>query len=92
MNATTKTEVAAIAAPPAEPTVLLWSRSQNVLHIEPLSRMLDKNRRAYVADRRMDYVPMFIGSDDDCHAAAASMRQTLIKRQDQREAAKGKPL
>jgi hypothetical protein len=88
MSANTQSEAVAVATPPEEPTVLMWSHSQNCLHIEPLSWMLDSNRRAYVADRQMDYVPLFVGPEDQCDAAAETMRQTLVQREALREKAR----
>lgn len=60
--------------------VLLWSQSQCAMHIEPVSSMLTHNRRAYVEDRRMDYVPIAFGTRDLCSALAEKVRQTLNKR------------
>lgn len=60
--------------------VLLWSQSQCAMHIEPVSSMLTHNRRAYVEDRRMDYVPIAFGTRDLCSALAVKVRQTLNKR------------
>ena len=53
-----------------ESHALLWSHSQHALHVEPLAEMLRSNLRAFIANRSMDYVPLFIGSDDACRAAA----------------------
>lgn len=66
--------------------VLLWSQSQCALHIEPFSTMMQSNRRAYTEDRRMDYVPIFIGHRENCDTIAASVRGTLHIRQDARPA------
>lgn len=64
--------------------VMLWSQSQCALHIEPIERMLSSNRRAYADDRRMDFVPLFVGSEDDCDALANAIRNTMHTRQDAR--------
>jgi hypothetical protein len=61
--------------------VLLWSQSSNGLHIEPFARMLESNRSAYAENRRMDYVPIFIGEKDGCHAIACTLRNTLATRE-----------
>lgn len=66
------------------PWVLLWSQSQCALHIEPVSAMLRSNRRAYREDRRMDYVPIFIGPDEACRTVADAVRETMTKRQRER--------
>lgn len=59
---------------------LLWSQSQSGFHIEPLARMLESNRQAYAEDRRMDYVPLHIGTADECHGIADSCRKTVATR------------
>lgn len=64
--------------------VMLWSQSQCALHIEPVEAMLSSNRRAYGDDRRMDFVPLFIGTDEDCRSVADSIRGTMRVRQDAR--------
>ena len=64
--------------------VMLWSQSQNALHVEPLARMLRMNRRAYTEDRGMDYVPLFIGSDDQCFELARSVGGTIRTRDEVR--------
>ena len=73
--------------PPAFATgthVMLWSQSQCALHIEPVEAMLSSNRRAYADDRRMDFVPLYIGTDEDCRAIADDIRGTMRHRQDAR--------
>lgn len=72
----------------AEWYVLLWSQSQNGFHIERHRHMLDANRRAYAEDRRMDYVPIFVGTHDFCCRMANCLRNTLRSRQAARESAK----
>ncbi|MNK90297.1 hypothetical protein D3C87_1103430 [compost metagenome] len=54
--------------------VLLWSQSQNSLHIERLYDMHRTNLEAFSENRRMDYVPMQIGSREDVDAAANAVR------------------
>lgn len=60
--------------------VLLWSRNQSALHIEPIAVMLTNNRRAYADNRGTDYVPVFFGSNDECHEASAAMTRTMAAR------------
>lgn len=70
--------------------VLLWSRSQNALHIEPVQRMLSSNRDAYRDDRACDYIAIAMGSREDMDAAADACRGTLDGRRpasERREAA-----
>lgn len=63
---------------------LLWSQSQCAMHIEPITDMLSTNRQAYAVNRRMDYVPIYFGSADDCHKASASVRTTMRQREEAR--------
>lgn len=89
-------EVAAqvVAGTPPKPAghapgthVMLWSQSQCALHIEPVEAMLRSNARAYRDDRRMDYVPLYIGTDEDCRAVADAVRRTMHARQEARAGA-----
>lgn len=59
---------------------LLWSQSQCSMHIEPVMEMLTENRRACAADRRMDCVPIAIGTREECDAAASRLRPVLNER------------
>ncbi len=63
---------------------LLWSQSQCAMHIEPIADMLSENRQAYTENRRMDYVPIIFGTDEECHKAADAVRQTMRARQGDR--------
>ncbi len=60
--------------------VLLWSRRQNALHIEPVEQMLSSNREAYRDDRHGDYIAIAMGPKDQMHAAADACRQTMVAR------------
>lgn len=64
-----------------EAWALLWSQSQNALHVEPIEAMFSSNRRAYTEDRCMDYVPIYIGAEDAVRTLADSIRNTLHVRQ-----------
>ncbi|MES1979740.1 MAG: hypothetical protein V4451_17000 [Pseudomonadota bacterium] len=68
----------------AESHVLLWSQSQCALHIESVGDMLKANRRAYTENRRMDYVPLFIGQREVCDSLASAVRNTMQLRQEAR--------
>lgn len=71
--------------PATTPThALLWSQSQCALHIEPIADMLSENRQAYATDRRMDYVPIYLGTEDECREGAAAVRSTMRQRQEAR--------
>jgi len=68
--------------------VMLWSQSQNAFHVEPLKHMMNSNRRAYADDRRMDYVPLYVGTRDTCFDLADMARSTLRSRESMRGAAR----
>lgn len=72
---------------PRELWVLLWSQSQNALHVEQVDDMLHSNRQAYADNRRMDYVPLVFGSRAVIDDAARACRPTLVTRCEQRELA-----
>lgn len=60
---------------------LLWSCSQNALHIEPLERLLSLNRESYRDNEPVYYAPIAIGSLAEMQAAAENIRPTLIQRE-----------
>lgn len=68
---------------------LLWSQSQCALHIESVQEMLNTGRRACTDDRRMDYVPIFLGSDEQCHTVASRIRTTMHERAQRRTQTQG---
>lgn len=65
--------------------VLLWSQSQCATHIEPLLDMMTSNLQAYQGNRRMDYVPLAIGTESECRRVAAEIRPTMRERMEQRQ-------
>lgn len=54
--------------------VLLWSQSQNALHIETVGDMQRSNLDAFAENRRMDYVMLAIGNREAVDAAARTVR------------------
>jgi hypothetical protein len=60
--------------------VLSWSKRQNALHVESLEVMLSSNRQAYRDERACDYLPIHIGTQDECLAAADAIRPTMAAR------------
>lgn len=70
---------------PPETWVLLWSQSQNALHVEQVEDMLRSNRRAYTENRRMDYVPLVFGSREEIDSVARSVRPTIHARCEARQ-------
>lgn len=62
--------------------VLLWSKSQNCLHIETVANWLSKNRKAYGDDAKLtDYHPIVIADRETCHQTADAVRPTLKTRE-----------
>jgi hypothetical protein len=65
--------------------VLLWSKRQNCLHIEPVDNWLSKNRVAYRDEATLaDFHPIYIGAKELCHQTADSVRSTITARETQR--------
>jgi hypothetical protein len=66
--------------------VLLWSKSQNSLHIESVDSWLSKNRTAYANDSKLaDYHPIVIGQKELCQQTADAVRNTIKDREQHRE-------
>ena len=42
--------------------------------------MLEKNRKCYVEGRASDFIPVFVGGDDECRLASRLLRRTLAER------------
>lgn len=68
--------------------VLEWSQSSNGFHVQPLEKTLQFNRKLYAANRKTlnDYRVLFVGSYDECSAAADASRKTLIDREERQAA------
>ena len=85
MNATLLTSVEPVAPSDEQALrdwwVCLWSQSQNGFHVERLRDMMNSNRRAYAEDRRMDYVPIYVGTRDLCFGLASATRNTVRARE-----------
>lgn len=64
-----------------ESWALLWSQSQNALHIEPVGDLLSKNRVAYTNNADLtDYQPIYIGDKETCRQTADAVRSTIKAR------------
>lgn len=63
-----------------EQYVLLWSQSQNALHIETLAKHASLNRAAYADNTPGDYRLLVVGTRDEVDATAASIRPTMALR------------
>lgn len=61
--------------------VLLWSKSQNAIHVESLEDMLSSNRAAYKENRATDYVPLYVGERALIDSAAGFCHATLVGRE-----------
>jgi hypothetical protein len=80
---------AALPFKPRQTWVLLWSQSQNALHVETLDEMLKSNHDAFLEDRRMDYVPLYVGDEDTVDDMAKVVRPTMIARAEAKSAIAG---
>ena len=69
-----------------EQYALLWSRSQNALHIEELARTVATGRAMLEADRGNDYIIVDIGPIETIDAAASRLRPLLVERESVRAA------
>jgi len=69
----------------ADVWVVLWSQSQNALHVERLSDMVESNRTAFLENRRMDYVPLGVGSRAEIESIANEVRPTVYARAEESE-------
>ena len=75
-----------VGSPAPEVWVLLWSHSQNALHIERLTDMHQTNLEAFSEDRPLDYIPLQIGSRDAVDMAANVVRPIVHAREEARAA------
>ena len=64
----------------SETYTLSWSKSQGMLHLEPLSECLKTNRRAFESDRSLDYIVLHVGTEAECQQAAKRIRPIVIER------------
>ena len=61
--------------------VLLWSKSQNALHIETLSCLVEKNIKALGMNKSLtDYHVISVGSRKDCEHIADQVRPRHVSR------------
>jgi len=74
-----------LAAEAPELWVLLWSQSQNALHIERLRDTLKSSRDAFADDRQMDYVPLYVGDRDGADLVADTVRPIVRNRAEKRD-------
>lgn len=61
---------------------LMWKRGCAVPHIEMLDSTLSKYRANYRDDREPNgWVPLYVGTQDECSEAADAIRGTLVERE-----------
>lgn len=60
---------------------LLWSQARNQTQVMTVDEMLSVGRDAYKDNRPPDYVPLWIGTEQEVQQAAHAMRNTLKARQ-----------
>lgn len=65
---------------PRELYALLWSRSQDALHIEPLAETISTGQRFLAEDRGNDFIPIAVGSRAQCDRRAQGARELLMQR------------
>lgn len=63
-----------------ETFALLWSKSGNCFHIEPLKDTAQKGMRFFWRDQRNDYLLIAMGSDAAMHATAEELRHVIHER------------
>ena len=61
--------------------VLEWSKKQNAFHIHRLDYCIESNLNALVSNESRDYIPVMIGSREDCQKVAARYRERLADRE-----------
>jgi hypothetical protein len=63
-----------------EQHVLLWSQTQNALHIETLAKHASLNRAAYADNTPGDFRLLVVGTRAEVEATAANIRPTMALR------------
>ena len=62
--------------------ILEWSKKQNACHIDEINRSLERNLNNMIANEDNDYIPLHIGSREECEQVLNSYRRYLIERDD----------
>lgn len=63
-----------------EQHVLLWSQTQNALHVETLATHASLNRAAYADNTPGDFRLLVVGTRAEVEATAANIRPTMALR------------
>jgi len=61
---------------------LLWSKSQNCFHVEPLERTAQSGQRFFRGNLTNDYLLIGFGSEDDIDVMADKLRPLVIEREE----------
>lgn len=63
--------------------VVEWSEKQGCFHINDLKGMIQSNYRAYLAARKMDYIPLFFtDTTEKAHSFVARMKKERARHND----------
>jgi hypothetical protein len=60
--------------------VLLWSQRENRLRVDLVEDMLSANRSAYREDAYVDFLPLCLGSKEQCVATMSNLLGTIASR------------
>jgi len=58
--------------------VLEWSKSQKCFHIDSFAKCLKINLEAAMLNYNCDYIPIFMGTEDECDRVADQLGPKLI--------------
>lgn len=59
---------------------LLWSKSSNCFHVEPLTDTVAKGRRFFLGNMTNDYLLIGLGTRNEVAKAADAMRPHMVAR------------
>lgn len=59
---------------------LEWSQRQCAFHIQPLITAVEKNCTALAANAKTDYIPVMVGTREQCEEFADKTRHILRRR------------
>lgn len=64
--------------------VLEWSKKQNSFHLHEAKACIESNLSAFIGNETRDYIPVMIGSRDDCEFILNKYRHRLMEREPKR--------
>ena len=53
---------------------LEWSNAQRSVHVDHVTRMIENNQRNMVTDAKVDWVPVMIGTEEQCRSFAREIQ------------------